>query len=288
MRVWLYRGSVTAGEFEWDESLYGGSAAYYATGRLPYPQAMAEALAVELGLDGHGRLLDVGCGPGSLALLLAPLFEQVVGVDADREMIEAARREAAGRGVVNAEWVVARAEQLPAELGRFRVATFAQSFHWMDRPRVAQVVSAMIEPAGAWVHVGATTHRGVEEEHPPEPSPPRAQIAALVRRYLGRDRRAGRQTLPRGTAEDEEAVMRAAGYPEPLRVMVPRGEVFSRSEDDIVASVYSLSSAAPHLFGDRQAAFEADMRELLRRSSPCGRFYERARDIELVIWRRAP
>ena len=82
--------------------------------------------------------------------------------------------------------------------------------------------------------------------------------------------------------------MRAAGYPEPLRVMVPRGEVFSRSEDDIVASVYSLSSAAPHLFGDRQAAFEADMRELLRRSSPCGRFYERARDIELVIWRRAP
>ena len=106
VRVWLYRGSVTAGEFEWDESLYGGSAAYYATGRLPYPQAMAEALAVELGLDGHGRLLDVGCGPGSLALLLAPLFEQVVGVDADREMIEAARREAAGRGVVNAEWVV--------------------------------------------------------------------------------------------------------------------------------------------------------------------------------------
>ena len=82
--------------------------------------------------------------------------------------------------------------------------------------------------------------------------------------------------------------MRAAGYPEPRRVMVPRGEVFSRGEDDIVASVYSLSSAAPHLFGDRQAAFEADLRELLRRSSPSGRFYERARDIELVIWRRPP
>jgi len=33
---------------------------------------------------------------------------------------------------------------------------------------------------------------------------------------------------------------------------------------------------------------EADLRELLRRSSPSGRFYERARDIELVIWRRPP
>jgi 2-polyprenyl-3-methyl-5-hydroxy-6-metoxy-1,4-benzoquinol methylase len=159
---------------------------------------MAEALAAELDLDGHGRLLDVGCGPGSLALVLALLFEQVVGVDADREMIEAARREAAARGVANAEWVVSRAEQLPAGLGRFGVATFAQSFHWMDRPHVVQVVSDMIEPAGAWVHVNATTHRGVEEQHPPRPSPPREQIAELVRRYLGPDRRAGRQTLPTG------------------------------------------------------------------------------------------
>ena len=82
--------------------------------------------------------------------------------------------------------------------------------------------------------------------------------------------------------------MRAAGYREPRRVMVPRGEVFNRSEDEIIASVYSLSWAAPHLFGDRRTAFEADLRELLRRSSPSGRFYERARDIELVIWRPPP
>jgi SAM-dependent methyltransferase len=279
---------VTAGGFEWDESLYGGSAAYYATGRLPYPQVMAEALASELALDGHGRLLDVGCGPGSVALLVAHLFDQVIGVDADAGMIEAARRAAASRGVMNADWVVSRAEELPAELGRFQVATFAQSFHWMDRPRVVQVVGDMLEPDGAWVHVNATTHRGVEEAHPPEPSPPRDQITELVRRYLGPDRRAGQQTLPSGTAKDEEAVMRAAGYPEPRRVMVPRGEVFSRSEDEIIASVYSLSSAAPHLFGERRTAFEADLRELLRGSSPSGRFYERARAIELVIWRLPP
>jgi hypothetical protein len=158
----------------------------------------------------------------------------------------------------------------------------------MDRPRVVQVVSNMLEPDGAWVHVNATTHRGVEEAHPPEPSPPRDQITELVRRYLGPDRRAGRQTLPTGTAKDEEAVMRAAGYREPRRVMVPRGEVFSRSEDEIIASVYSLSWAAPHLFGDRRTAFEADLRDVLRRSSPSGRFYERARDIDLVIWRTPP
>jgi len=273
--------------FAWDESLYAGSAPYYAIGRLPYPLAMADAIAAELKLDGHGWLLDVGCGPGNVALLLASLFESVVGVDADPAMINEARRQAKARGINNAEWHVLRAEELPAGLPTFRVATFAQSFHWMNRSRVVPIVSELLEAGGAWVHVGATTHRGVEEENPPTPAPPRAEIDDLVRHYLGPTRRAGRGTLPEGTAKDEEAIMFAAGYAEPDRVRVPWGEVFTRSEDEIVASVYSLSSAAPHLFGDRLADFEKDLRALLRRASPTGVFYERARDIELVIWRKS-
>jgi len=281
-----YRRPMSPEAFDWDESLYAGSAEFYATGRLPYPRAMADQLAAELRLDGHGRLLDVGCGPGSVALLLAPLFESVVGVDADEDMIAEARRQADLREVRNAVWHVLRAEQLPAGLGSFRAATFAQSFHWMDRSRVVEIVSAMLEPGGAWVHVNATTHRGVEEPSPPQPAPPRAQIHDLVRSYLGPVRRAGRGSLPEGTATDEEAIMLTAGYTEPTRIEVPRGEVFARSTDEIVASVYSLSSAAPHLFAERRAEFEADLREILHRASPSGVFRERARDIELVIWRR--
>ena len=59
-----------------------------------------------------------------------------------------------------------------------------------------------------------------------------------------------------------------------------------RSEDDVVASVFSLSSAAPHLFGDRLAEFEAELRDLLRATSPDGRFAERQREIALDVWRR--
>src|SRR5207245_3858899 len=70
-----------------DEMLYAGCAQYYARGRFPYPRELAEALRDELALDGTGGLLDVGCGPGSLALLLAPLFDEVVGVDADAGMV---------------------------------------------------------------------------------------------------------------------------------------------------------------------------------------------------------
>lgn len=51
--------------WQWDESLYAGSAAHYGVGRMPYSPSLADAIRRELGLDGTGRLLDVGCGPGS-------------------------------------------------------------------------------------------------------------------------------------------------------------------------------------------------------------------------------
>ena len=63
---------MNTGAWEWDESLYAGSAAHYAAGRMPYPSRLAEVVRDAVGLDGTGRLLDVGCGPGSLTLLLAP------------------------------------------------------------------------------------------------------------------------------------------------------------------------------------------------------------------------
>lgn len=268
----------------WDAKLYEGSSAYYARGRFPYPPEMAAALRDELALDGNGRLIDVGCGPGSVALLLAPLFEEVVGVDPDPGMIAEANTEAAQQEVRNARWVEMPAEALPGDLGSFRVATFAQSFHWMDRTKVATTVRGMLETGGAWVHVNATTHQGVGDvDDLPLPSPPRAEIGNLIHEYLGPIRRAGNKTLPEGTPSGEDAVMVAAGFSEPRRVTVA-GHTYERSEDEVVASVFSLSWAAPHLFSDRVGEFEAELRRLLRRASTGGRFAERAREIELVIW----
>jgi ubiquinone/menaquinone biosynthesis C-methylase UbiE len=127
----------------WDPKLYQGSAPYYARGRLPYPPEMAAALRDELALDGTGRLLDLGCGPGSVTLLLALLFAEVVGVDPDAGMIAEAQTKAARQGVGHAHWVEMPAEALPDDLGSFRVATLAQSFHWMDRKKVASAVRGM-------------------------------------------------------------------------------------------------------------------------------------------------
>jgi SAM-dependent methyltransferase len=275
-----------AGGFQWDETLYRGSAEFYATGRVPYPPELADALAAELGLDGSGRLLDCGCGPGPLTLLLAPLFEQAVGIDADAGMVGQARLAARRAGVGNATFRRLRAEELPAGLGEFRLVTFAQSFHWVDQELVARAVRQMVTGDGACALVFANTHEGLPgDDELPRPRPPRSLISALIDSYLGPARRAGKGVRPDILPHDSEA-MGAAGFGPPRRLEVGGG-VRLRSEDEVVASVFSLSFAAPHLFGDRRDEFEQDLRALLAEASRDGQFAERMREIAVEVWRPA-
>ena len=278
-------GSGEPSGWTWDPSLYAGAARYYAVGRVPYPTALVDAVAAALELDGSGRLLDVGCGPGSLTLLLAPYFAEAVGVDADADMLAEAARLAERQKIRNVRWRHLRAEDLPADLAPVRVVTFAQSFHWMDRPLVAAAARSLLLRGGALVHVHATTHEGVDADvdllHP---RPPRQAITRLVERYLGTERRAGQGVLPSRTGGDEDAVYRAAGLTGPQRLEVADRTV-DRTTEEVAASIYSLSSSAPHLFGDRLPEFDAELRELLRAASDGGWFSERMRSVAVDIWR---
>jgi len=270
-------------EWEWDETLFAGAAEFYDRGRLPNSPALADAFQEALGLGGRGRLLDVGCGPGTVTLPLAGLFEEVVGFDADAGMIREAGRLASERGVGNARWVHGRAETLPTGLGKFRVVTFAASFHWMDRPLVAGVVREMLEPDGVVVHVD-NRHQDSIALDDELPAPPVAAIDELRRSYLGEDRRAG-QGIRNSSPGDEAAVFRGAGFVGPEIVIVPDGRTVVRSADDLVAQTFSVSSTAPHLFGDRLAEFESDLRRVLAEASPEGMYSVRLPDNELKIWR---
>lgn len=273
--------------WEWDETLYRGSAPYYVRGRLPYAPGLAEALARALALDGRGRLLDVGCGPGVLTLTLAHLFQEAVGVDPDGDMLAEGARRAVAAGIGNVRWVRARGEALPLGLGAFRVATFGQSFHWMERELVAATVFAMLEPGGAFVHVADVKDApAAPASDLPYPHPPYEAMRELVRRYLGPVPRAGQGVLRYGTPDNEAAVLGAAGFAGPERLVVPASGLLTRTPDDLVAWVYSLSGSAPHLFGGQLAAFDAELRALLREASPLGFFSEQPPDTEVFIWRR--
>jgi SAM-dependent methyltransferase len=281
--------------WKWDETLYAGAARYYPAGRMPYPDSVARAVRGELGLDGTGRLLDVGCGPGSLTFLLAPLFASATGIDGSSEMIAMAGAGAVRGGVANVRWLVRRAEDLGPDLGRFRAVTFAQSFHWLNRPKVANLVLTVLEPGGACVIVYATTHAGVDDTGPlPLPRPPRAEIDGLIAAYLGSTRRAGRGTRSVAdrpgddTGRSDEDILGGAGFRLTAEVAIAASPLRYRGEDEIVASVFSLSYAAPGHFGSRLADFERDLRDLLRRTSPDRQFCEQPRDIRINVWRPAP
>lgn len=270
----------------WDPSLYEGSARYYASGRVAYPARLAEELVTALPLDGSELLLDVGCGPGSLTLLLAPYVAAAVGVDPDPDMLGEASRLANQQQLANVTWRQLRGEDLPADLPRPQLVTFAQSFHWMDRPRVAAAVRSMLTEGGAVVHVGAETHQGVDGDgRLPHPRPPRADVEAVVKRYLGPRRRAGQGHFPGHIGPGaEDDIYRAAGFRGPRELEIP-GRVMTRTAQEVAASVYSLSSSAPHLFGDRLRAFDAELQELLTEAGDDGRFSEEMRSITLSIWR---
>lgn len=272
--------------WQWDRTLFRGSAAHYERGRLPYAPGLAETLAAALGLDGRGRLLDVGCGPGIVLLPLARYFTEAVGLDPDEDMLAEAERQAGRRGVTNARWVTGRAEDLPAGLGEFRVVCFAQSFHWTDRDRVAATVLEMLEPGGVFAHISDHKDPPADTTPLPLPASPYPEIADLVRRYLGPVRRAGQGVLVNGTPGREDLVLERAGFQDFEDHVVPAGQTVERTADDLVAWAFSRSDSAPHLFGDGLADFERDLRAVLRRASPEGRFAERLPATRILIWRK--
>ena len=272
--------------WKWDESLFAGAAEHYDAGRLPYPPGLADGLSQALGLDGRGRLLDLGCGPGTVTLRVADRFEEVVGVDPDAGMVAEAQRLAAERGITNARFVKARAEELP-ELGRFRTVTLVQSFHWMNRPLVAARCLELLEPGGAVVLPDTSTAvREIDRARATHPAPPDDEIDKLRIAYLGADRRAG-QSIRNTSPSGEDEVFQAAGFAPVESVTVADDRELVRNVDEIVHLVLSSSFTAPHLFGDRLDEFVSDLRRVLFDASPSGQFSYLMGDIQLRIWRPA-
>ena len=272
-------------DWTWDKTLFAGAATYYDRGRLPYAAGLAEAMQDTLSLDGSGRLLDLGCGPGTVTLRFAHLFAEAVGLDPDPGMLAEAARLAAERRIHNGCWVESLAEDLAPDFGPFRVVTVAASFHWMEREKVAAIIRNLLEPGGTLVHVDNHHQDGLgHDASMPHPPVPDDAIRDLRQCYLGLLTRAG-QSIRQSSPDNEAAIFRAAGFEGPQSDWVPDDRVLERTIDDIVAQTFSQSSSAPHLFGTELAAFEADLRTLLLQASPSGRFSVRLRDNELKIWR---
>ncbi len=97
------------------------------------------------------RLLDVGCGPGSITIDLAELVApgDVVGIDRSDEVLLAARRLAAARGVPNVAFETANVYELPFDDGSFDVVHAHQTLqHLVDPTAALREVARVLRPDG--------------------------------------------------------------------------------------------------------------------------------------------
>ena len=115
--------------------------------RPPYPGEFFRTVAERLGFAHRHKLIDLGTGPGLLALGFAPYVGRIVGVDPEPAMIAAAREAAARRGQ-RFTLIEGKAEALPAEIGRFDVVTIGRALHWMEREAVAAMFDRLVTPDG--------------------------------------------------------------------------------------------------------------------------------------------
>ena len=278
-------GVTTPSPSAFDPQAFEGTAEYYAVGRPPYSAQLADMLTQELSLDGTGKLLDVGCGPGALELPLAGLFDQVTALDPEAGMLQAGQRRCQQAGVANVRWVQGVAEDLAAlDGGPWRVVTFGQSFHRVRQLDVAEAVYDLLVPGGSLVLISHSVDDGrPRPADPGYPPIPHAVVQELILDYLGESTRRYLAKWNDGQParfEDSLAQTRFGGS---HTIYAPGRQDLIRDIDAAVANYFSLSYAAPRWFGNRRADFESDLRRLLREQSPTGLFWDWPGDTELVI-----
>jgi SAM-dependent methyltransferase len=126
---------------------FATTVALYEELRTPYPPAFFREVAQRLALTKAHALIDLGTGPGLLALGFAPYVGRIVGVDPEPAMLAAARK-AAQRASQDLTLIAGKAEDLPDDIGRFDVVTIGRALHWMDRDLTLAQLERLVAPNG--------------------------------------------------------------------------------------------------------------------------------------------
>jgi ubiquinone/menaquinone biosynthesis C-methylase UbiE len=103
-------------------------------------------------LSASDNVLEVGCGTGTTALLLAPSVKQITASDISSRMIEIAREKTATREVENVRFV--RATLFDEELvkGSFDVVMGFNYLHLLeDIPGAVHRVNELLKPGGLFI-----------------------------------------------------------------------------------------------------------------------------------------
>jgi SAM-dependent methyltransferase len=247
---------------------------FYARYRLGYPERLIARVAQIVGLGPGDAVMDLGCGPGTLAIPFAQAGMRVAAVDPEPEMLLAARAAAEAAGVV-LDIRQGSSFDLPDGIGPFRLVTMGRSFHWTDRAATLAALDRLIGPGGAIALFDDDHPRTAENAW-------RRALDEIGRRY-GRAEEAHIQARDSEAYRTHESYLLASAFGDVERTaVVVRREL---AADDVVGLAFSLSTSSPQKLGPRKDAFEAELRAALAVLSPQGQFTEIA-EMSALIARR--
>jgi len=225
-------------------------------------------LVERAGVTGGGRLLDLACGPGRVALALVSSFREVWAIDLERDMIEIGQQEATQRGVHTIKWMVGKAEELQAPPASFELITIGEAFHRLDQQLVAKQTLQWLRPGCCLASLGSY---GVMEGKEPW----QRIVADIARRWTSRAHPSGggaAQPQPGSGPKHYELVLRETGFEDVASYAFVEGHTWTI--ETIIGNLYSTSFCSKNVLGDSSEAFEADLRAALLAHDPSGTYRE--------------
>jgi SAM-dependent methyltransferase len=249
---------------------------HYINGRPAYSERLIAKLADETELDASSRVLDLGCGPGSLTLPLSRHCGTMIGIDADPAMIAAAAQAAEIAGL-QIEWRAGSSFDLDADLAPLNLVTIARAFHWMDREATLKRLDELIAPGGAIALINTELHpSGATRWHKPFEE---------LRNAHGRFDEFYRWRKSQDWEEHTSVLMRSP-FSGVERISV--FEARTATLEEIVARALSFSANSPAALGeDGRSAYEAQVRERMLAIAPDGAFPEIVESVAIIARRPA-
>jgi ubiquinone/menaquinone biosynthesis C-methylase UbiE len=247
---------------------------HYVTGRPAYSERMLALLARETGLGAAARVLDLGCGPGSLTIPLSRYCGTITGMDPDPAMIAAAEKAAAAAGT-SIDWRVGSSFALADDLAPLDLVTMGRSFHWMDREATLKRLDQLVRPGGAVVLANTELHQ--------------AGASGWLSTFEELRKAHGRFDTFYHWRKGEDWESHVSVLMRSAFSVVERISVFDRhvaSLEELVARALSFSANSPSSLGeDGQHAYEKEIRERLTALEPGGAFPEIVESVAVIARR---
>jgi len=247
---------------------FRSAAAHYRAGRPDYAPLLVRRVVRLCGLSPSSRVLDLGCGPGLLAVAFAPFAGEVVAMDPEPEMLARVAEQA----LPNVTPRQGSSYELGPELGQFRLTTMGRSFHWMDRADTLRRLDTLIERGGAVV-LFSTHHPDVADNAWAE------DFRSLRGRYAADDR--ARARPPDWPGHEAVLLDSSFGHVEAAAVMERRHVAV----ESLVDRALSASGTSPERLGERIEAFTKEIMALAARHAVNGRLTEVVESRAVVAFR---